>query len=235
MGKEFKRDTQLIIFSVIVLSLVTMSVSYSAFFSVQSLSTIQEIDTGNLEIDVLIDNTNANESGKAIFPTTFDKITDEVDGNYSLITLVNEGNIEGDFSISISYDFDKIRSIDEFKDLTNDELISHMVSLQYLKIAIYDDVLGTWIDFDKSEGEIISPSISLLTPAYDDIYSYPVLRDKILVNTTGNELYTRRYKLYVWLEEETPVSEIGKYIFLKLNVKCAAGNETITETVESIG
>lgn len=234
IGKEIKRDTQLIILSVAILTIVTLSVSYSAFFSVQSLSTIQEITTGNLEVSVTIDNTNSILNGEEeIFPSTIDEVTDESTGSYSRLTLLNEGNLDADFSVTISYDYDKMRTVSEYSNYSDTQLRNYLVPFQYLNIGIYDVTNGSWINFSEN-GENLYPAISGLTPTNDDAYAYPILRDTVEANITGTEQYQRVFKIFVWLSDETPTSEIGKFVYLKLNVKSAAGTETITETVEGI-
>jgi len=238
IGKEIKRDTQLIILSVIILTIVTLSVSYSAFFTVQSLSTIQEISTGDLNVEVTIDNTHSilNED-EELFPNTVDEITEGTGGNYSMLTLLNNGNIDADFSVTLSYDFDKLRELSGYSNLTDEELLDYLVPFSYLNIGIYDDTegVGKWVNFSSGTGEILYPAISGLTPTSEDANTYPILRDVVEANINGTEKYQRKFKIYIWLSDETPTSEIGKYVYLKLNIKCAAGNETITETVESIG
>ena len=54
--KELKKDTKLIIVIVVLLTILTLSLSYSAIFSVKSVSTIQTIEAGTLSI--VIDNTS---------------------------------------------------------------------------------------------------------------------------------------------------------------------------------
>lgn len=235
-GKEIKRDTQLIILSVIILTIVTLSVSYSAFFSVQSLSTIQEISTGNLEVSVTVDNTNSIlNAEEELFPSTIDEITNESTGNYSILTLLNEGDLDADFSVTVSYDFDKLRTISGYETKTDAELLDSLVPFNYLNVGIYDETNGNWVNFTDGTGENLYPTIAGLMPSSEDENAYPILRDIVSASVTGTEQYQRVFKIYIWLSDETPTSEIGKYVYLKLNVKCAAGNETITETVESIG
>ena len=222
-----KRDTQLIILSVIILTIVTLSVSYSAFFSVQSLSTIQEISTGDLNVSVNFDTTGTIFAGtEELFPTTIDEVQDT---NYATLTLLNNGDLDADFSVTVSYDFDKLREISGLENKTDAELATdYLVPFNYLNIGIYDDEKGEWINFAES-GETLYPSISGLTSSSD--YTYPVLRSSIS-KMNGATTTKQAYKIYIWLSDETPTTEIGKYVYLKLNVKCAAGTETITEEVE---
>ena len=231
LGKHIKRDTQLIMISVIVLTIVTMSVSYSAFFTVQSLSTIQEISTGNLDVSVTVDNTNSILSDATeLFPSTASEATDDVNGKYSSLTLVNNGSLDADFSVTLSYDFDKLRELSEYSGLTDAQLLDldELVSFNYLNVGIYDVTNGEWIDFSEGSSENLYPTVSSLMPSATDSNAYPILRDSV---TSGA---TRKFRVYIWLSDDTPTSEIGKLVYLKLNIKNAAGNETIAETVESI-
>ena len=109
-----------------------------------------------------------------------------------------------------------------------------MVNLDYLNIAILDTKTNELINFSEEEGsEVTSLSLSSLTPSSENNFAYPVLRNMVYVND-GNTLdYEKNYKIYVWLSDETPLSEIGKYVFLKLDVKCAAGEETINQELQS--
>ena len=119
---------------------------------------------------------------------------------------------------------------------TDNELVSYLVSLNYINVAILDTKTNTLIDFNGEEsGEITTISLASLTPTIENEYSFPILRDIVKANDGSGTDYEKSYKIYVWLSDETPTSEIGKYINLKIDVKCAAGNETIVEEVESIG
>lgn len=234
IGKEIKRDTQLIIIAVIVLTIVTLSVSYSAFFSVKSLRTVQEIDTGDLNVSVIIDNTNSIISnGEDIYPSTIEDIKVGEDVNYSTLTLQNNGSLDSEFSVTISYDFEQLRLVDELKDKTDSELLEYLIPYNYLNVGIYDSTNGSWVNFSDS-GESFYPTISSLVPTNENSNVYPILRDTISgMISEIQDPAQRVYKIYVWLSEETPITEIGKYVYLKLDVKCAVGTETITETVES--
>lgn len=239
IGKEFKSDTQLIILSVIILTIVTLSFSYSAFFAVQSLSTVQEISTGNLDVTVTVDNQHSITEGDEIFPSSTEDVTNGTGGNYSVLNLLNKGDLDADFSVTLSYDFDKLREISEYSKMSDSELTNYLVSFSYLKVGIYDTVKGSWVNFSSGSGETFYPTVSSLTPSSSSNYSYPILRDMVYSEASNSadntKKYQRTYRIYVWLSDETPTSEIGKYVYLKLNIKSAAGNETITEEVTGIG
>lgn len=235
IGKTIKSDTQLVILSVIILTIVTLSFSYSAFFTVQSLSTVQEISTGNLDVTVTLDNTNSISQTEEIFPSSTEDVTEGTGGNYSVLTLLNEGSLDADFSVTLSYDFDKMKEISDYSSMTNTQLLNYLVPFSYLKVGIYDTASGSWVNFSENSGEIFYPTISSLTPTSTNSNTYPILRDKVYSETTNandsTKKYQKTYRIYIWLSDETPITEIGKYVYLKMNIKSAAGTETITEEV----
>lgn len=236
IGKEIKRDTQLIILSVAILTIVTLSFSYSAFFTVQSLSTVQEIETGNLNVTISVDSTNSISQDEELFPLSDDDGASTTNGNYSTLTLVNEGDLDADFSVTISYDFDKLREISEYSSMSDNELVNYLISFDYLRIGIYDSTFGKWVNFSES-GTTNYVTISTLTPSSTSNYTYPILRDMVYstnnINGDNTKKSQRVFQIFVWLSDETPTSEIGKYVYLKLGVKSAAGTETITKELNS--
>ena len=51
---------------------------------------------------------------------------------------------------------------------------------------------------------------------------YPILKDKIgkaVMNESNTTPVTRNLKVYIWLADTTPATEIGKLAHLKLEVK----------------
>jgi len=214
LGKEAKRDTQLIIISVLILTIVTLSVSYSAFFSVQSQTTVQKISTGTLE--VVIDSTSSKMSGAKLYPTmTADLPTSSnsvVLGDPARLILNNTGTLDADFSVTIGYD-----------SLPSGNTVDDLISFDYLNLGIYDVDNGTWVDFGNGTGTYYT-TISALTASDENIYR--VLRS--VISSQG----TREFEFYLWLAESTPFSEIGKLVYLKLDVKSTTVNGQV-ETVES--
>ena len=54
IGKKLKRDTIIVIISVFVLTLTTIRVSYAAFFTVKSQSTVQKYETKELNVLIVL-------------------------------------------------------------------------------------------------------------------------------------------------------------------------------------
>lgn len=200
-GNEVKRDTQLVIISVLILTLVTLSVSYSAFFSVQSQTTIQKITAGTLS--VVIDTTSKSMTTTNMFPTptenlpTAENPTISDTQDYATLSLTNDGTLEADFSVTLGYD-----------ELPNNKTEDDLLSFEYLNIGIFDTTNNTWVDFGNGNYYV---KVTALESSGTDVY--PILRDTIESGTT------RQFRIYVWLSEDTPATEIGKIVYLKIDVK----------------
>ena len=203
-GKEMRFETQIIIISVLILTLVTLRGSYSAFFSVESQSTIQQISTGTL--NVIIDNTSSfGINDNAIFPTDESELpTDSlsvVDGSYAVLSLTNMGTLDAEYSITLGYD-----------NLPEGSKKDELLSFDYLNVGIYDEINNEWLDFG---GENYYINVSSLTPTDEDVY--PIFRNTI--GGVSDITQIQQYRIYVWLDQDTPVTEIGKLVYLKLDVK----------------
>lgn len=213
IAKRISRDTLIVVVSVIVLSALTIRVAYSAIFSVKSLSTVQEISSGTLNVII------NNESSQMInidelFPST-DLPTEEdsvVSGNYATLVLNNSGTLNSAFSVTISYDTD---------NLPTGNTVDDLISFDYLIIGIYDVDNDEWYQYGSS----YYTQISNLTES--DTNVYPVLRGNISAPAVVGNVNTRQFHVYIWLKDDTPTSEIGKLAYLKLNVKSTTINDVV--------
>ena len=213
--KGLKRGTILTIALVLLLTLSTMQVTYSAFFSVKSASNTQTFTTGELKVSI------ADESAKVealeLFPVDKSILPTEENSNlngdnnnmYATLNLTNDGTVDADFMVTISND-----------NLPVGRREDERVDFKYLQIGIYDVTNNKWVSF-SSDTEVFTTTISGLTPNND---VYPILRDTIKIN--------KKYRIYIWLSEDTPTTEIGKLVYLKLEVKSTAV-QGIEETDEN--
>ena len=205
-GKDIKKNTKLVIISVIALTLVMMSVSYSAFFSVQSQATVQQIKAGVL--DVIIDNSSyitedLLPSDVSVLPSAANS-SEHLSQLHGSITLLNEGTLPSEYSITISADTPTGETAIDF---------------QYINVGVVDVSNNVWHNFGTNESPIYYTALTTL----GNNNNFPILRDTIATNSS------RVYRVYVWLSENTPVTEIGNYVYLKLNVK----SMTIDGRIES--
>ena len=206
LKKSKRRDKQIIILSVLILTMIALNTSYSAFFTIKSQSTMQEISTGTLTV---LTDTSEAMSNEDLMPTPTEDLPTEMnsvsDGKFAKLNLQNTGTIEADFSVSITYD-----------DIPTDKTQADLIDLRYLKVGIYDEDNNSWVSFGEDGSGIYNTTITALSPS--DTNVYPILRNRIAASTT------KQYKVYVWLSEDTPTSEIGKLVYLKLDVKSTPVN-----------
>ena len=206
LEKDVKIDTQLVIIVVLILTIVSLGISYASFFSIQSQATVQEVTAGTLKVVIDGRTMNATE----IFPTPVEELpTSEnsvVSGEYAKLNLTNEGNLDADYSVSISYD-----------TLPAGKTVNDLISFNYLLIGIYDEDENKWLSFDNN----YYVQVSSITPSSTNVY--PIMRSIIPVSTGSNPTL-KQYRVYVWLKDDTPASEIGKLIYLKLDIKSTTVN-----------
>ncbi len=212
--KKVKRNTKLIILSVLVLTIVSLSYSYSAFFSIEAKSTVHAISTGTLDVTA-----SASPMAKTeVFPTeetlpTKPESTLNNEGkDCATLTVNNNGNIDANFIVSISYDEDSI---------PQDSKEVGLVSFENLIVGIYEDGTG-WLNLNPDEeGEpIYNMQITQFATSEPDVY--PIFKGSIAkatMNESKTTPTTRNLRVYVWLADTTPTSEIGKLMYLKLNVQ----------------
>ena len=215
IAKRIKRDTLIVVISVIVLTISTMQVAYSAIFSVKSQSTVQEIRSGTL--NVIIDNLSSSMlSTTELLPTSTNDLpsstNSSVSGPYATLAINNSGTLNSAFSVSISYDTE---------NLPSGKTVDDLISFDYLIIGIYDYDNGEWYEYGSS----YYTQISNLTPSETNVY--PVLRGSIDAPAVVGNTTARTFRVYIWLKEDTPVSEIGKLAYLKLNVKSTTINDGV--------
>ena len=217
IAKYFRNYTFVLVLSVIVVTLITMRVAYSAAFSVKSASTVQQINTGTL--NVVIDNTLTQGIDiEELFPTTSSDLPTAVDsvvtGNYATLVINNTGTLNSAFSVAIDYDADS-------EDLPDGATSSDFISFNYLIVGIYNVGTGNWVPFGSSYYKQIGD----IEPNGEG--AYPILRDNISAPANINQTVSKTYRVYIWLREDTPISEIGKLAFLKLNVKSTTKNDGV--------
>lgn len=207
---KLKRDTEIIIFVVIILTIVTLNVSYSAFFAVRSQTTIQEISTGTL--NVLIDSASTAMASDDLLPTNTSDLptsaTSVSTGKYAKLIVKNSGTLDANFSVMISYD-----------NLPSGKTLDDVISLDYLNVGIYDVANNEWVNFGTASSKSYYTAITGLTATATN--TYPIISGMIPKNSS------KEYRVYIWLSEDTPTTEIGKLVYLKLDVKSATVNVTV--------
>ena len=215
-GKTLKRSTAIVVGSIVALSLVTMNVSYSSFFSVQTQSGIQTISTGTLKVTASV---NSQLKDQQLMPDTnksYEGITSEngvvtasspVANNNNKITLTveNDGDVDAVFGASIKRTAESVSN-------GNDAELSNVV------IAIQHD--SKWLKFGDGDSAPFYVTITDLVNENGSEGSYPIIYDTIS-KKTGESKTTKTYDIYFWLKDTTNENQQGKSLNLSLAVKSA--------------
>lgn len=194
--KKIKRDTLIIIASVFVLTLLTMNFTYSYVFSVKSASKVETFKAGTLNVVVEGSTKMKTESLMpaldSAFPTSAEsQFKSDENASYATLVLNNTSStLPAQFTISIKDD-----------KLPDGKTESDRVEKKYIKIGVYDAENSKWLLFSNN------PVIEL-----SSLENGTIVNDSVEVNKS------RTYYVFVWLSDTTPVTQIGKYVYLKLNV-----------------
>ena len=191
-----------------------MNFSYSAFFSISSGNVVKEISTGTLDVTASATPMAQDD----IFPTeetlpNSEKSTlRDQDKDYASLVVTNNGNIDANYVVSLSYDL---------TNLSSEQIANDLVSFENLIIGIYDVDATSWLNLNPEAGDpIYSMKVTSFTPTDNNvypIYSGDILKANII--DTGTTPTIKNLRVYVWLADTTPISEIGKLVHLKLDVK----------------
>lgn len=212
--EKTKRNTKIVILSVVILTIISLSFSYSAFFSITSGNVIKEISTGTLDVTA-----SATPMAKDdIFPTeetlpSSDQSTlQNQNKDYASLIVTNNGNIDANYVVSLSYDL---------TGLSSEQIANDLVSFDNLIIGIYDVDKISWLNLNPGEGDpVYSMKVTSFIPTDDNVY--PIYNGEILkanITDTGTKPTVKNLRVYVWLADTTPVTEIGKLVHLKLDVR----------------
>ena len=203
-----KKQSFVIAICVICLGIVLTGTSYALFFQVNTNTENQVVETGTLSV------TYGSQS-QMITETNLVPMTDAEALSSSTVSstifIENNGTLPATYVLKIGEDWDSFYEREDFLD--GDEL----VNLDYVKVAAYID-----------GNVIVEPTlITNLDVAQDDSSMYVLKTGSLDVSSTGNTTETLVIK--VWLDSAIPTSEIGKYLYLKLDVTSLVDEENTPE------
>ncbi len=190
-GEKMKRNTNLIIISVIVLTILTLNVSYSAFFDVQLQPTVQSFTTGTLNVTI-----DSSEALSGVLTPTNNLPTASTstkpDKSYALLTLKNTGTLNANFEVKIEND-----------TLPSGAVESDRLAPENILVGVYDESANAWIEFDGKYNTTLSS-----------------LKNNVILSSTidGNNV-SKTYRISVWLPQNLDPKNVGKLIYLKLSVR----------------
>ncbi len=207
LKKFYQKRNLFIIVCVLVLTLSTIGISYSAFFTVKSNTDDQTLTTGNLAVSYSGD-------GTAVFPSTLEPISDR-DGlnqtNNKIIHISNTGTLDSEYVLTVGYDMDKFNDREGAKE---DDILT---PIEFVKIAVYE--------YDSASGTstpLTGPLSIGDLPIYEynasdqNLNRYGILFGNIGSATSGNA--TKNYQVKVWLSDKTTPPASNSYFYINSEI-----------------
>lgn len=204
--KVVKSKNFIIVACVIVLTIITISVSYAAFFTVKTNTANQSVTTGTLAVTY-------TEQSTAINRNNMSSMSDEMGlalTEASVIYIQNTGSLDSTFTITLGYDMENFLS----SVGSNNE--AELTPLDYVKVAIYE-YNGT-----NNETLIVGPITISELPIYelnnsDSRYNrYSILFDSVGGTSSGDA--TKTYKVKMWLSDKAIPAASYSYFYLNAEV-----------------
>ncbi len=189
-----KSNTKLMIISVLVLTILTLNVSYSAFFDVKVQPNLYSFKAGTL--NVTVDGSNQSTWNKELKPVDVTTVTSTVPASgYVTLTIKNDGDIDARYSVTLVDD-----------QLPTGTTTTDRLDPKYIYVGIYDG--SSWVKFNAQN------YVQLSTLGSNS--NYPILNTTI-AKKNGTTIQ-KTYRIYIWLSKDTPTSDIGKLVYYRVNV-----------------
>lgn len=189
----FKRETKIIAFVVIALTLVVIGSSYALFLQVNNNRDNQVVTAGSLVIEYSKGNTitvDENDEDNCLIPQA-DSTGSKNGGCKFSLSVTNTGTLPMQYDLLIYNNTEEAPSDAKFVD---HELIRH---------ALQTEVTG--------KDAIVTTPQALSQLSLKDA-------KRVLQSSVINPGESITFYLNVWIDEEATVDIIGEYVYLKLDV-----------------
>lgn len=195
--KVFKRETKVIAYVVIALTLVVIGSSYALFLQVKNNDLNQVVTAGSLKIVYAKSNVkepDENDENNCLIPRA-----DETGSCDFTLSITNDGTLPMQYDLLIYDDVEEAKKVDENAELVDHEMIKHTLNKQLI----------------QEGAELENVSNAKLLSALEEKNG-----KRVLETNTINVGETLTFSLNIWLDENAPNidSVVGKYVYLKLDV-----------------
>ena len=193
-----KRETRIMIIVVIILLVVVLGVSYAMFMQVTDNTNNQVVTTGTLQVEYASSNGYIeNETYKELIPMSNDQGLLQTGYEFS---VKNTGTLPVTYQVFMYVNYEGFNEDKAAGKITGD--IFEQTELIKFNLQKNDD--GNKTVNKLSEHKIFKDG---------EIQKY------VLSETTlENENDIDNYKLRIWLDEDVDLTNIGKYVYLKVEV-----------------
>lgn len=193
--KLFKRETKVIAYVVIALTLIVIGTSYALFLQVNNNRDNQVVTAGSLVIEYAKGNTvNVADSKNNCLTPQSDATGSSTGGCNFMLSITNKGTLPMQYDLLIYNNTAEAPSGAQFVDHS---VIKHSLNKQYSK--------------EGAKSGTVTSAKALSTLGTKD-------GKRILETSTINVGETITFSLNIWISENAPVDIIGKYVYLKLDV-----------------
>ena len=192
--KIFKRETKVIAYVVIALTLVVIGASYALFLQVNNNRDNQVVTAGSLVIEYANGNTiepDENDENNCLIPQG-DETGASSGGCKFTLSITNTGTLPMQYDLLIYND-----EIPDGGEYVDHAYIKHSLNKQLVK--------------EGTEVEKVSEKKAINTLEEKE-------GKRILETNTINVGETITFSLNIWVDENAPDSVVGQYVYLKLDV-----------------
>ncbi len=235
--KVFKRETRVIAYVVLALTLVAIGSSYALFMQVKNNTNNQIVKAGSLEIEYSSNN-DVSTSGTSVEEDTCLNPMNDSDGKtkgcHFTLSITNTGTLPMEYDLLIYDNIEEIQKQLPGVSLNSEaELKKHAVDHQYLKHRLTKQVTNSTTNEQGTSTTVAeAKKISDLTIKNDD---ETVPKKRILESSYIQPKETIAFDLRIWIDSSAPEEIIGKYVYLKLDVSGVVyEGQTATSMIEKL-
>ncbi|MDE6285308.1 MAG: carboxypeptidase-like regulatory domain-containing protein [Bacilli bacterium] len=216
--KDKKPKTMMAIW-VFILTVCTIGVSYSAFFSVRTNKNNQTVTTGNLSVAY-------GNSSSSIIKVNMLPMSDEeglAQNEASIIYIQNDGTIDADYVLTMGYDMESFLNRSDYSN--KDKL----TPIDYIKFAIYEYAPGnsTLICGPMSIADLPVYSVNKTDSRKN---RYAVLFDKL--GTVSDR--TKTYQVKIWLSDKATSAVSSSFFYVNSEIVAEAESSKMAYTINGI-
>lgn len=205
----FSNKKSVIAIWVFLLTLSTIGISYSAFFTVKTNTNNQTITTGNLSVAY-------GGLSSSITKIDMQPLSDEdgmnQDGS-SVIHVQNNGSLDANYVLTIGYDVTSFTARSDYN--TKDTL----TPLDFIKFAVYE--------YSAEDSKLIAGPLSMADlPVYKiDTNDNRKNRYAVLFGSLGSTANTTKtYQVKMWLSDRANASVSSSYFYVNSEITAEAEN-----------
>lgn len=214
----------MLVIGVFVLSMITIGVSYSAFFSIKSNTSNQTYTTGNLEVTY----TSITQDSKDYITSNNMHIMNDKEGleqnDSNYIYVRNTGSLSTTYSLNVGYDIENYnkRTLKDPQDI--------LTPLEYIKIAVFR------YDGPEKNTLILGPVTLADLPVYSiDKDDYNKNRYLLLFSDLpAGENATKTYVVKTWLSNDASIFAANSYFYVNSRIVAEVSETKVAYTFKGI-